>query len=294
MYYHAPIFDRLPDCWSRISEDQLRQLEDALEADFPDDYRDFLLHFNAGEWSHAIKARVLEPNPFVDDVAIPSTYGIISDDRFMGDDILNTILNTVEAYSDEIPNTFVPIMDAMGAPVCMDLSEEDYGKIYYWGRSHEGTDRKRAYLIADSFTEFLLSLRPDTDMDIRNEELPAFQAAERGDRKAVLDYLFDRGRPDIRNAKGWTLLMCAARNSWPKIVEMLYNSGANPNALDSDGWSPLHHAVWGQSLDSVKHLLIAEADTDYRDSQGLNLAQIAKDLGYDRLYYHLAPYMPYP
>ena len=129
MYYHAPIFDRLQDCWNPISEDQLGQLEDALKADFPDDYRHFLLHFDAGEWSHAIKARVLEPNQFLDDVAITSTYGIISDDRFTGDDIQNT----VGAYSDDIPDTFVPIMDAMGAPVCMDLGEENYGKVYYWG-----------------------------------------------------------------------------------------------------------------------------------------------------------------
>ena len=117
---------------------------------------------------------------------------------------------------------------------------------------------------------------------------------ERGERNVVLEYLFEPGKPDIRNAKGWTLLMCAARNSWPKIVDMPIKSGADPNALDPDGWSPLHHAVWSQSLDSVKHLLAVEADTDYRDSQGRNLAQVAKEDHRYRLYYHLAPYMPYP
>lgn len=285
-----PIFDRLQDCWDPISEEQLCQLEDALEADLPDDYREFLLRFNVGDWSHLVMSRVLHPGRFVDDILLSWTYGIISDDCFTGSDILHN----VEVFSGRVPDTFVPIMLASGDIVCIDLGEEDYGKIFYWNRYHEGSDLNLVYLIADSFTEFLLTLRPYTELETWSEELPAFQAVERGDRKAVLKYLIGRGKADIRNAKGWTLLMCAARNSWPRIVEMLYNGGANPNALDPDGWSPLHHAVWGQSLDSVKHLLAGEADTDYRDSRGLNLAQIAKDLGYDRLYYHLAPYMPYP
>ncbi|MEX0677565.1 MAG: SMI1/KNR4 family protein [Pirellulales bacterium] len=290
MDYTLPIFDRLQNCWDPISEDQLRQLEDNLEAEFPDDYRDFLLRFNAGDWSHLVITRVLHPGRFVDDVVLSSNYGIIPDDRFTGSDIVNN----AEVFSGRIPDTFVPIMSAWGDLVCIDLAEEDYGKIFYWNRYHEGSDINLVYLIADSFTEFLLSLTPYTELDTWKEELPVFQAAERGDRKAVLKYLMDCGKPDIRNAKGWTLLMCAARNSWPRIVEMLYNGGAKPNALDPDGWSPLHHAVWGQSFDSVKHLLAAGADTDYRDAQGRNLAQIAKELHHYRLYYHLAPYMPYP
>jgi hypothetical protein len=237
-----------------------------------------------------VKSPIIASDQVDDDVGITANYGIISDERFMVDDILHT----TEVYSDRIRETFVTIMDAGGDPVCMDLGEEDYGKVYFWDRSHEGTDRKRAYLIAESFTEFLLSLRPYTELDIHNEELPVFQAVERGDRHAVLDYLFGRGRHDIRNAKGWTLLMCAARNSWPKIVDISLRSGVDPNALDLDGWSALHHAVWIGSLDSVKHLLIAEADTNYRDAQVRNLAQIAKDEHHYRLYYHLAPHMPYP
>jgi hypothetical protein len=37
-----------------------------------------------------------------------------------------------------------------------------------------------------------------------------------------------------------------------------------------------------------------EARTDYRDAWGRNLAQIAKDEHYHRVYYHLAPCMAYP
>lgn len=290
MDYTLPIFDRLQDCWDPISEEQLSALEDVLQADLPVDYRQFLLRFNAGQWSHVVKGRYRDSQSADDGVGITANQGIISDERFMANDIAHW----TEVYSGRIPETFVTIMDAGGDPVCMDLGEEDYGKIYYWDRSHEGMPRKRARLLGESFREFVLSLKPETDLRMGKERLPAFQAVERGDRQAVLDYLTDRGKPDLRNARGWTLLMCAARNSWPKIVDILLRAGADPNARDVDGWCPLHHAVWIGSLDSVKHLLAAEADTSYRDSQGRNLARMAKDEHHYRLYYHLAPYMPYP
>jgi ankyrin repeat protein len=88
--------------------------------------------------------------------------------------------------------------------------------------------------------------------------------------------------------------MCAARNSWPRFVEMLLKVGANPNAVDAEGSTPMAHAVLGQSLDSIKLLLEFRARTDYRDPQGRNLAQIAKHEHYHRICYHLAPYMAYP
>lgn len=289
--YHTPVFDRLQDCWQKVSEDHLCALEDSLEADLPDDYRDFLLHFNAGDWVHYVVTRVLHPSRFVDCVLLTSTYGIVSDDRFTSSDILSTL----EVFTDRIPSTFLPIMSAGGDPVCMDLGEENYGKVYYWDRTWEGMpDKNIEYLIAENFTEFLLGLTPYTELDNPIEELPAFQAAERGDHEAVQRHLLDKGEIDLRNDRGHTLLMCAARNSWPRVVDILLRIGADPNARDAAGWTPLHHAVWSGSLDSVKLLLTAEADTNYRDADGRNLAQIARGEHHDRIYYHLAGYMPYP
>jgi cell wall assembly regulator SMI1 len=289
--YMKPIFDRLQDCWDPISEDQLAQLERDVGSRFPSDYRDFLLHFNGGYWSHVVKSRALRPSRTLNEIPISANLGCVDDDRFTSDDIRSD----KAAYADRIPDSFVPIMDAMGDPVCIDLAPEGYGNVYYWDRSDEGVDRgNRANLLANSFGEFIDSLTPYTELETYSEELPTFQAAERGDRQAIIDYLVGRGLCDIRNDRGWTLMMCAAHNSWPRVVDILARVGADPNAVDNDGWTPLHHAVWGQSLDSVKHLLLAGADTSYRDSEGRNLAQIAKDLHHYRIYYHLAPYMPYP
>jgi hypothetical protein len=288
--YVKPIFDRLQDCWDPIGEDQLAQLERDLGVRFPPDYRDFLLHFNGGYWSHLVASRVVRPSRFVDDVVVTSSFGIVTDERFGADDLRNN----AEVFSGRIPETFVPIAHCWGDLVCIDVGSDDYGKVFYWNRYHEGSDLNLVYLISNAFAEFIDSLTPYTELEVYEEELPTFQAAERGDRHAITDYLVRRGLCDTRNAKGWTLMMCAAHNSWPKVVDILARVGADPNAVDDEGWTPLHHAVWGQSLDSVKHLILAGADTSYRDSEGRNLAQIAQDLHHYRIYYHLAPYMPYP
>jgi cell wall assembly regulator SMI1 len=287
MDYSFPIFDRLQDCWDPISEGQLARLEYDLGVNFPEEYRGFLLRFNGGDWGHLVKSRVQSPSRFADEIAISVNYGIVVDDRFACDDILHN----AEVFSGRIPDTLVPIMSSLGDLVCINIGTDNYGKVYYWNKYHEGADFNLLYLIAESFDEFLLSLTPDTETDCHREELPAFVAVEAGDRAEVTQYLRLAGKVELRNAHGWTLLMCAARNSWPKIVEMLIGAGADINARDPDGWTPLRHAVFGGSLDSIKCLIGAGADTGYRDSQGRTLAEIAKELHHHRVQYHLEQYV---
>jgi hypothetical protein len=290
MDFARPIFDRLQDCWDPIADDQFAKLEADLGVRYPRPYRDFLLRFNAGDWSHRVSFRVRQPSLWVNQIHPVNNLGIIPDEGLDYADIRRT----VRAFQGRMPEGFVPIMSDGSNPICMATDEKHNGKIYLWDRDNEGVEEDLVYLVADNFTEFVSSLEPDSELERFDEEIPAFQAAERGDRHAITEYLIGRGLCDIRNAKGWTLMMCAAHNSWPRVVDILARAGADPNAVDDEGWTPLHHAVWGQSLDSVKHLLLAGADTSYRDSEGRNLAQIAKELHHYRIYYHLAPYMPYP
>ena len=77
----------------------------------------------------------------------------------------------------------------------------------------------------------------------------------------------DGGAVESRNAQGQTLLMAAAIYSWPKIVRLLLQHSANPNARDEQGRTPLHHAAT-HSLDSTKLLLAAGADVKARDREG--------------------------
>jgi ankyrin repeat protein len=101
--------------------------------------------------------------------------------------------------------------------------------------------------------------------------------------KDVETYLVDGGKVDCHNEQGETLLMCAARTAWPKIVTLLLDRGANPSARDANDCTPVYHAAMGQSNDSLKLLLAAGAETRYCDDRGRTLVQLADDRAYYRI-----------
>jgi ankyrin repeat protein len=124
--------------------------------------------------------------------------------------------------------------------------------------------------LADSFGEFLSKLVYDVCSDEDEDEketLPLFQAVERGNFQTVKQYLASGGDAETRNASGHSLLSAAVIHSWPRIVRLLLDSSADPNARDHHGRTPLHHAAT-HSIDSVKLLLAAGADATARDLDG--------------------------
>jgi ankyrin repeat protein len=137
--------------------------------------------------------------------------------------------------------------------------------------------------VADSFEEFLSLLYPGDESYRYVEELPVFQAVERGELKSVQNYLADRGKIDCRNRSGQTLLMCAARSRWPKIVALLIEHGAQLDAIDADECTPMYHAAVGQSHDSVQLLLNAGANPHYCDDRGRTLVKLLDERSYFRI-----------
>ena len=280
------ILCRLQDSWQPISRGEISALEAKLGVQFPKDYREFLLRYNGCDWRHGVQCKVRAPSWCVDEIIVHGILGIVPESRFGTSDILYEY----ETFRDRIPAGGVPIMDAAGDPIFLDLGSANYGKVYYYNRSHEGGEENLVYLIADSFTEFMQALRP-TPIEDASETLPAFQAVEQGQEHVVREFLADGGKVDLRNAAGWTLATCAARKSWPRILALLLEAGADPNASDCKGWCPAHHAIWACSLDCTKLLLVAGADVGYRDADCKNLAEIARTNYHFRLCYFLEPLM---
>ena len=149
----------------------------------------------------------------------------------------------------------------------VDDESEDFGKVWFWDGTEEG-EGNNIYWLANSFSEFLAMLQYDTYYEYEEQEtVPIFQFIERGNLRRVEQFVSEGGDIESRNALGHTLLISAIRYSWPKIVRMLLERGADANARELQGRTPLHHAAT-HSIDSIKLLLSHGADATGRDRDG--------------------------
>ena len=64
------------------------------------------------------------------------------------------------------------------------------------------------------------------------------------------------------------LLHNAARNGHKEIVELLIAKGADVDAKDEDGWTPLHWAVVNGHEETVELLLANGSDVNAKDNDG--------------------------
>ncbi|GAE94753.1 hypothetical protein JCM21714_3941 [Gracilibacillus boraciitolerans JCM 21714] len=81
-----------------------------------------------------------------------------------GDDLLSQF----DIYKKRIPNTCIPIgRDAGGNLVCLNLSKDRYGFVYFWDHEEELNYEEGKitiddlYLIAETFNGFLSSIERD-------------------------------------------------------------------------------------------------------------------------------------
>lgn len=89
-----------------------------------------------------------------------------------------------------------------------------------------------------------------------------FDLARQGDAARLAAYV-DAGAPvDLTDAEGNTLLMLTSYNDQPATLRELVARGADPNALNGRGQSPLAGAVFKQADEVVQVLLEAGADPD--------------------------------
>lgn len=268
--YTPPILDWIQDCFDPITDDDLRRLESKLPQPFPEDLRKFLLTFNAGYCRTPLAFPDRHSDSPLDQWHMDYTMGIVEGERWTCDDIEETLA----CFLDRIPRGLVPFASAYGSPICIGINGEIYGQIYVW--IHEQTD-DNLHLVANSFTEFLNSLTPDPEHETCIEELPIFQAVERGNRPELEAYLADGGNVDCRNADGQTLLMCALRSRWPKLARLLVDHGAALETVDRDDRTPMVHAAMNASLDGVKLLLAAGASPHWCDHRGMTLVKLTRE-----------------
>jgi hypothetical protein len=122
----------------------------------PNDYIDFLRNHNGGYVTDSVCTYYKNgKQKFI----LTSMFGLGVDDD---------LINQFEIYKRRIPGTCIPIgRDAGGNIVCLNLSESNYGYVYFWNHEEElkfeeGTITiDDLYFIADSFQEFLNSVEKE-------------------------------------------------------------------------------------------------------------------------------------
>jgi ankyrin repeat protein len=106
-----------------------------------------------------------------------------------------------------------------------------------------------------------------------NNEL-LLQAAEDGNVDKVQKLLDKGANIEATNDDGWTPLHWACRNGCVEVVEMLLDKRANIEARDNGGWTPLHEACYKGHVEVVKLLL----------DKGTNIEATDDDLGWTPLH----------
>ena len=80
----------------------------------------------------------------------------------------------------------------------------------------------------------------------------------------------------FKEIPGVTILHTASKeNNEPEIIDLLVKSGANVNAQDAEGFTPLHMATIHGNLKIVKKLVDLEADVDIVTTDGKNAVELA-------------------
>ena len=139
-----------------FNEDNLITFSEKIGYELPKDYIEFLRHHNGGYVKNSISSYVKNgKQKFI----LTSMFGLGS-----GDDLLSQF----ETYKKRIPNTCIPIgRDTGGNIICLNLSEDRYGYVYFWDHEEElNYDEGKItindlYIIAETFNEFLNTIERD-------------------------------------------------------------------------------------------------------------------------------------
>ena len=108
-------------------------------------------------------------------------------------------------------------------------------------------------------------------------------AAFQGDRPSAAVLLDAGAEIDAANSSGTSPLMIAVQEGHADVVKLLLDRKASVAARDHQGWTPLHIAAQEDRLDIAQALLRAGARKTTKDSKGRTPADVAQKTGHERL-----------
>lgn len=110
------------------------------------------------------------------------------------------------------------------------------------------------------------------------------RAAYNGNIDRVKEILLAGVDPDERDSFGGTALHAAMFQKNTEIVTLLINNGLDVNAQGtSNGYTPLHDAIWANNLPAAKLLIAAGAVPDIKNNEGQSALEKAQSEGKEEL-----------
>lgn len=147
-----------------FNENELIVFLKKIGYELPNDYIEFLKHHNGGYVKNSISSYYKNgKQKFI----LTSMSGLGSDDD---------LISQYETHKNRIPNPCIPIgRDAGGNLVCLNLSKDRYGYVYFWDHEEELKYEEGKitindlYFIAETFNEFLNSIERDDIKESKEE-----------------------------------------------------------------------------------------------------------------------------
>ncbi len=156
------------DNWKQITENDVLQYEKKLGVDFPQDYTNYLLRHSGEVIDGSPMFPYLESYSGGNKGVLGVLFGVLPNE----DDDYD-LLESFETYFGRIPNDLLPIgEDPGGNIICLGVKDKRKAKVYFWDHEEEkpvlegeNIDDSNLYLIANSFTEFILSLEHNLEYE---------------------------------------------------------------------------------------------------------------------------------
>lgn len=106
-----------------------------------------------------------------------------------------------------------------------------------------------------------------------------FEEARCGNREALREYLAQGQDIEVRNHRGYSLLMLAAYNDHFETVKFLLEQGASANSADHGGNTVLMGASFKGLVEIVRLLIVHGADVTLQNAHGMTAADFARVFG---------------
>lgn len=148
---------RITDACTPVTESDIQAFETHLNARLPEEYRQFLMQHNGGK---------PEPRCFPVDIDGFPNEDCITYFLCLSDTEQDSLSKTLKIYRNRIPANLLPIALPVAVDlVCLSISGDDYGTVYFWDHNWEVTeyepDYTNVHFVAHSFNELLNNLYPE-------------------------------------------------------------------------------------------------------------------------------------